>query len=56
MKTIGQPTAVHLDGPHAEYIRRLVDAAPPLNEAQRSRLATLFQPVISRPLTTRSAA
>ncbi|MEU8312909.1 hypothetical protein [Micromonospora sp. NPDC049033] len=30
--------------PHAEHIRRLVDAAPPLSEAQRSRLATILRP------------
>ncbi len=28
----------------AEHIRRLVDAAPPLSEAQRSRLALLLRP------------
>lgn len=35
--------------PHAEHVRRLVDAAPPLSEAQRSRLATILRPVASRP-------
>lgn len=33
--------------PHADYIRRLVDAAPALSEAQRSRLATILRPVAS---------
>lgn len=38
--------------PHAEYIRRLVDAAPPLSEAQRSRLATVLKPATTRPAPT----
>lgn len=29
----------------AEYIRRLVDGAPPLSEHQRARLAALLRPV-----------
>ncbi|SCL25430.1 hypothetical protein [Micromonospora inyonensis] len=37
------------DHPHADYIRRLVDAAPPLSEGQRSRLATILRPVADRP-------
>ncbi|GAA3785534.1 hypothetical protein [Micromonospora maritima] len=44
--------------PHAEYIRRLVDQAPPLSEAQRSRLATILRPVATKavPAPRREAA
>lgn len=37
-----------LDSPRAEHIRRLVDAAPPLSETQRSRIAAALGPVASR--------
>lgn len=29
---------------HAEYVRKLVDQAPPLTEAQRAQLAVLLRP------------
>ncbi len=32
---------------YAEYVRRLVDEAPPLTDAQRDRLATLLRPAKS---------
>jgi len=35
---------MNADYPHAEYIRALVDKAPPLTEAQRSLLAAIFRP------------
>ncbi|MBQ1060045.1 hypothetical protein [Micromonospora sp. C41] len=35
--------------PQGEYVRRLVDAAPPLSEAQRSRLATILRPAARKP-------
>ena len=35
------------------YVKRLVDAAPPLNEKQRRRLAVLFRP---RPIIRDKAA
>lgn len=34
------------DGPYAEDIRRLVEAAPPLSETQRSRLVPLLRPFV----------
>jgi hypothetical protein len=33
---------------YREYVRRLVDDAPPLTEAQRARLAQLLRPVPAR--------
>ncbi|MEV5689916.1 hypothetical protein [Micromonospora globbae] len=43
---------------HAEHIRRLVDAAPRLSDAQRSRLATILRPIVTRsaPVERREAA
>lgn len=32
-----------------EYIRRVVDAAPPLSDAQRNRIAALLRPVAPIP-------
>ena len=37
-----------------DYVRRTVDAAPPLTDEQRSRLATLLRPVAD--ITPRDAA
>lgn len=31
---------------YAEYVRRIVDQAPPLTEATRARLATILRPVL----------
>ncbi|MEU8608770.1 hypothetical protein AB0C29_12300 [Actinoplanes sp. NPDC048791] len=34
---------------YREHIRRVVDEAPPLSEAQRAKLAQLLRPTPSRP-------
>jgi hypothetical protein len=31
---------------YAEYVRKVVDQAPPLTEATRARLATILRPVV----------
>jgi hypothetical protein len=36
---------------HSEYIKRIVDAAPPLTAEQRSRLRELLRPVAIDPRT-----
>lgn len=43
--TLGESEVAYRPNPAwAEYIRRIVDAAPPLSPAQRSRLAVLLMP------------
>jgi hypothetical protein len=37
------------DNPHAEYIRRVLAAAPPLTGEQRAQLAELLKPVRIKP-------
>jgi hypothetical protein len=37
------------DDAYREYVRKLVDEAPPLTEAQRSRLSQLLRPAAARP-------
>lgn len=32
---------------YAEYVRKVVDQAPPLSESTRSLLAAIFRPVVS---------
>ncbi|AMU29993.1 hypothetical protein [Mycobacteroides abscessus] len=36
---------------HREYIKKMVDAAPPLTPEQRARLRMLLSPVAVEPLT-----
>lgn len=36
---------------HSEYIRQIVDAAPPLTPEQRARLQVLLSPVVVDPRT-----
>lgn len=37
---------------YADYVRRVVDQAPPLSEATRSRLATILRPAIEAQTST----
>lgn len=40
---------------HSEYIKRIVDAAPPLTPEQRARLRELLRPVAVDPRTQATA-
>lgn len=56
MTTAVESSAGHPHNTRAEDIRRLVDAAPPLSDAVRSRIAVLLRPALSGPVAHRDAA
>ena len=51
-----QSSPERVEYPHADYIRRLVDTAPPLNEDQRARIAMIFKSVADAVEAVRTAA
>ncbi|MBM0277226.1 hypothetical protein [Micromonospora tarensis] len=44
-----RPVSAHAD--RDDLIRRLVDAAPPLSDTDRARLASILQSATTRPVT-----